>query len=77
MNVGPEIWKELLVLGEAGYKKLAQKGYEAYARHAGWKDAQDEKLPQWDDLPEKAAQAWLAATNAITAEWHQLKQRGG
>jgi hypothetical protein len=42
--------------------RLAQRAYEAYANHTGWKSlATDQPLPQWSDLPEGIQQAWMAS----------------
>jgi hypothetical protein len=49
MNTGPYTSKEFAMLGEARCAKLAQQGYEAYAKHVGWKDAGGTRLSQWED----------------------------
>lgn len=46
--------------------KAAQKGYESYCQHTGWKSVVTGcDLPKWDQLPGGVINAWFSAANGI------------
>lgn len=48
-------------------QELAQKLYEAYCAHTGFKSlATGQDLPKWNDLREDIKNAWRAAAKAVT-----------
>lgn len=47
------------------FKTKGQIGYEAYGDAADWKAYNDERMPQWDDLPPHIRDRWQAAAGAI------------
>lgn len=60
-------------LDESGKKtqQLAQKAYEAYCHHTGWKSAvTGDPLPQWTDLRGGITNAWFAAAKAVQDAIH-------
>lgn len=45
---------------------LAQKLYEAYCEHTGWKSiVTGSDLPKWNDLDRKIQDAWRAVEKAV------------
>jgi hypothetical protein len=40
--------------------KTAQRFYEAYAKHTGWKNFMGDSMPPWHQLPLRIQEAWQA-----------------
>jgi hypothetical protein len=50
----------------------ARKAYHAYGKVTDFKNFRGEPMPEFDALPEKIKEAWLAATNCVkdlAIEW--------
>ena len=48
---------------------LGQTAYEAYRYYSDGKSlATDQKIPKWEDLPEKIQTAWIVAAGAVAGK---------
>lgn len=41
---------------------VAMRCYGAYAEVTDWKNYQGNPMPQWEELPDKTQEAWIAAS---------------
>lgn len=44
---------------------LAREAYEAYADEAEWKNYQGLPMPEWQELPTKIKNSWMAAVQRV------------
>ncbi|MEH1788870.1 MAG: hypothetical protein V7L23_25640 [Nostoc sp.] len=50
--------------------ELTQIAYRAYGQTTDFKNYQGLPMPEFDDLPEKIQQAWIAASQAIVKHFN-------
>lgn len=48
--------------------ETAQKAYHAYGSVTDFKNFRGDPMPEWNALPEKIKEAWVAATEAVVKE---------
>ena len=54
---------------EEAMRHFAQKAYEGYCNHTGWKSlATGAELPIWNCLPKEIQEAWVASIRAVYEE---------
>lgn len=44
---------------------LAKLAYHAYGQNTDFKNFQGNPMPQWEDLPDRIKEGWIAAAKAI------------
>ncbi|WP_414755573.1 hypothetical protein [Anabaena sp. CCY 9910] len=50
--------------------KLAQIAYHAYGKTTDFKNYQGLPMPEFEALPEKIKEAWIAATQAVVSHFN-------
>ncbi|MEH2033377.1 MAG: hypothetical protein V7K67_27780 [Nostoc sp.] len=50
--------------------ELAKIAYHAYGQTTDFKNYQGLPMSEWENLPEKIQQAWIAASQAISSEFY-------
>lgn len=48
--------------------QIAKGAYNAYGGAAGWKNYQDNPMPDWEDLPDNIQEYWAASAQYVMSE---------